>query len=193
MKHATTMLALLCNFLVFTTGCNQSANDNQSIDDTYEELIRMRLDAEERIFSAMALHRETSQTVHKRQAELKKYLPANKSVPETIKLFQKGIEIPSELDVAYSCWLTLFPDVMLLEQIEDRINEIKTTRLLEEMEIAIKTIDNQRKLGTLNNIDRSKIDPLFARLISSRSLDEIFDTAKYETKAIERMKKDLAR
>jgi hypothetical protein len=186
MKHTAIIFALLCIILV-VAGCKQSD------DDIYEELIHLRFEAEKEVLGLMELYREVSEKARRGQAELRRYLGDN-SHPETIRLFQRGTDIPLELSVAYSRWLTLLPTLLLLEQITDRVEAIKNSRLLEEMDVAILTIENGKKLGRVEKIDRHRIDQLdqlFSRLLNERSLNDMLDTAEQEKRAIARLKSQL--
>ena len=179
MKHtitALTFFALMCGIFFVVLGCSKYEGN------TYWDLLDKRFRAQEVVLGAMRTHRETSLEVQKGKAQLKEYLKDRKGF-ETIESFEKG-EVDPELDIAYSLWLTLRPDMVLLEQIETRLNEIRASRLLEDLEVAIKTMENNEKLGTLGIIDRKKIDESFAKLIKRRSIDDILDSSEFEEKAV---------
>ncbi|MCL2348830.1 MAG: hypothetical protein FWC50_11305 [Planctomycetaceae bacterium] len=163
------------------------------LDVAYEQLLRKRLAAQEKIEEAMKLYRTTSEEVYKQQEKLQRYLK-DKSVPETIELFTKSKrnEIPPDLLNAHSCWQTLLPDKTLLLKIDAWIDSQQSAGHLEEMDVKIKDIDNYRKLGKiLDQADQREVDRLLAVPLGDWNPTNDANNALYEQSAIEKIKTEL--
>jgi len=164
-------------------------------DTYYEQILRKRLDFEEKIFEAMNLYRSTSQKVYQQRAQLKQYL-GDKPVSESIELFRKGklSEIPSDLRVAYSCWQTLLPDETQRLRFAVWIEKQQSIGILEEFDIQIKNFENRREMEEiLNEEELAEIDRLLVQI--AQQGNELYnpgDKALLEEEAIEIIKTELA-
>jgi len=160
----------------------------------YEQLLRKRLEFQEKIFEAMELYRMTSQRVHAERTILRQHL-GDTPVAEAIELFSRGRpnEIPVNLRIAYSCWRTLMPDETQRLQIAMWIDRQQFSGILEQLDIQIREIENRRQLGRiLNQEELAEIDRLLAQQVIGWETVDIGDRALLEEEAIERLKNELA-
>ena len=190
--------ALLVLLFMVAIGCGKSpsggiaVSGTHDLDTLYEQLLRKRLNAQEKVFEAMELYRTNSQNVRRQRALLQNYLEG-KSVSDAIELFSKGqiSEIPADLRVAYSSWRTLLPDETQRLRIVAWIDQQQFSGLLEEMDVNIKIIENGRQFGRLDENDRSEIDRLLAMSIGDIDSAGTSNVAFYEQEAIEKLKREL--
>ena len=157
-------------------------------DTHYEQLLSKRLEFQEKISEAMRLYRTTSHKIHEQRTRLKQYL-GDKPVSETIELFKKGSEIPSDLRIAYSCWQTLLPDETLRLQLVAWIDKQQVSGILEEFDIQIKEVESRQHLDKL--LDReelAKIDRLLAQRVVGWDIRESVELALFEEEAVEKLK-----
>ena len=212
-NHTIIPACVLCCLLFFVvTGCDQPGHvtppetsessepqplqpppETDDLDKVIEQLLRKRLDAQEKIEEAMKLCRATGDEVEKQREELRKNL-GDKPVAETVELFSKSkrSEIPPDLLPAYSCWQTLLPDETLRLKIIAWIDLQQTRGLLEEMDIKIKVLDNYRKLSLiLDQTDLREVDRLLAVSLSDWNSTDDANNAIYEQEAINQLKTEL--
>ncbi|MCL2303982.1 MAG: hypothetical protein FWC43_01410 [Planctomycetaceae bacterium] len=149
----------------------------------YEQLLRKRLEFQEKIFEAMELYGTTSQEVHGQRTRLRELL-GDKPVSEAIELFSKG-KVPPDMRIAYSCWRTLIPDETQRLQIAMWIDKQQLSGILEQLDIQIKEFENRRRLGKiLNQEELAEIDLLLAQQVVGWETVEISDKALLEEEAI---------
>ena len=158
----------------------------------YEELVRARYNVQVKIEKAKNLYSTQRRNVHEQRTRLMEHL-GDKSIPETIDLFREAKAknnkgIPSDLDIAYSYWLTLLPDESHLEQITEELDTLMASRLLEEWDVGIKEFENKRASGNLVETDRSRIDRLLVRLKGASDPIDNAKAALYEDDAIKKQK-----
>ena len=203
---------LLCLLLIVVIGCDRpddvapSVPPEQTItpptppppqddpDAHFEQLLRKRLEFQEKIFEAMELYRSTSQRVHEQRTLLKQYL-GDKPVAEAIEQFSRGRpnEISSDLRIAYSCWRTLLPDETQRLQITMWIDKQQISGILEQLDIQAREIENRRQLGRiLNQEELAEIDRLLAQQVVGWETVDVSDRALLEEEAIEKLKNELA-
>jgi len=160
----------------------------------FEQLLRKRLEFQEKIFEAMELYRSTSQRVYEQRTLLKQYL-GDKPVAEAIEQFSKGKpnEISPDLRIAYSCWRTLLPDETQRLQIALWIDKQQISGILEQLDIQARETENRRQLGRiLNQEELAEIDRLLAQQVVGWETVDVGDRALLEEEAIERLKNELA-
>ena len=203
---------LLCLLLIAVIGCDRpdegaiteapapmqqapvSVPQTDDRDTHYDQLLRKRLEFQEKIFEAMELYRMTSQRVHEQRTLLRQYL-GDKPVTEAIELFSRGnpSEIPQELRIAHSCWRTLLPDETQRLQITVWIDRQQVSGILEQLDIQIREIENRQQLGRiLDQEELAEIDRLLAQQVVGWETVAISDRALLEAEAIEKLKTELA-
>ena len=159
----------------------------------YDQLLRRRLEFQERIFEALDLYRVTSLRVHESRGQFRQML-GDKPVSEAIELFSQGrpSDIPQNLRAAYSRWQTLLPDETQRLQIALWIDRQQLSGILEQLDIQIREIENRRQLGRiLNQEELAEIDRLLAQQVTGWETVEIADRALLEEQAIERLRVEL--
>ena len=171
----------------------QENNTDPPVDEReayYEQLLRKRLEFQEKIFEAMELYGTTSQKVHGQRTRLRELL-GDKPVSEAIELFQKG-EVPPDLRTAHSLWRILMPDETHRLQIAVWIDKQQLSGILEQLDIQIKEFENRRQLGRiLNPEELAEIDRLLAQQVVGWEAVEISDRALLEEEAIQQLKIEL--
>ena len=162
--------------------------------DTYsEQLLRKRLEVQEKIYEAMELYRATYEKVHEQQTLLRQYL-GKQPDSETIELFSKGQirDIPQDLRTAYSCWRTQIPLRTRLTIISKWLNDRQIAGELESLDYAIMDVENRQQLGRFYSQEElDKIDQLLAQQVVGFEAVEIANTALLEEEAIQQMVSEL--
>ena len=157
----------------------------------YEQLVRKRMEFQEKIFEAMDAYRSTSQKVHEQNAKLKQYLGGNPAT-QTIELFiskkNRPSEVPPDLRIAFSCWQTLLPDEKQRLQIASWVEKLQVSGILETLDTQIKEIENRRQLGKfLDKKELAEIDRLIAQQVVDWKTEPVSD-AVLEAEAIKSLK-----
>jgi len=198
--YCNSLCILFCFLLVVVVGCDiiNPATETPDPDaHLYEELVRERLTLQEKIKKGIDSYRLTRQKVEEQRVKLLEYLEDHsaEAVNEIIDLFcdakANNKDVPADLYIAYSCWLTLLPDASHLEQITVEINRLRTSRLLEDWEAGIKDFENKRRSGMQDRIDRNGGDRLLVRLRETPDPNDTSKAVLYEDAAIKKLKIDL--
>jgi len=160
----------------------------------YEQLLRKRLEFEEKVFEAMNVYRVISQKVHAERAQLRKLL-GDTPVSEAIELFRKGVfsEIPSHLHAAFSCWQTLLPDETQRLHVAMWIDRQQASGILEQLDNQIREIEHRRQWERISDQEElAEIDRLLAQQVTVLPETVTSDRALLEEEAIEKQKIELA-
>ena len=194
---------LFCLLLVAAVGCGRSKVPEQGAPtettqaDTpemyYEQLLRKRLELQEKIYAAMDLYRETDEKVHEQQVLLRQYL-GQQPDKETIELFSKGQvrDIPQNLRAAYSCWRTQIPLRTRLAVLAKWLDDRQVAGELESLDYAIMDVENRQHLGRFYSPEElNEIDRLLAQQVVGFETVEVANTAILEEEAIQQMINEL--
>lgn len=195
-------MCLLCLLLIAVIGCEQIGKvadlktDKSDTGNQLLQLLRQRLELQEKVFEAMDSYRTTTKSVREQRAKFQEYL-GNKPELEAIELFSKSklSEIPSDLRTAYSCWQTLLPDKMQQLQIDKWLEKRLTSGILEELDVRIKEIENLRQLGKfLDQDELTEIDKLLAtaRLVVEEKYSDATDRAMLAEEAIKELMNEVS-
>jgi len=194
---------LFCLLLVAAVGCGagkvpeQGAPTETTQADSpemyYEQLLRKRLELQEKIYAAMDLYRETDDKVHEQQVLLRQYL-GQQPDEETIELFSKGQvrDIPQNLRAAYSCWRTQIPLRTRLAVLAKWLDDRQVAGELESLDYAIMDVENRQHLGRFYSPEElNEIDRLLAQQVVGFETVEVANTAILEEEAIQQMINEL--
>ena len=200
--HAIITCFLFCLLFASVIGCEQISGIINLKEDKHDtgkqllQLLRQRLELQEKIFEAMDSYRKTTQKLREQRTQFQQYL-GRKSELDAIELFSKSklSDIPPDLRAAYSCWQTLLPDKMQQLQIDRWLEKRLTSGILEELDIRIKEIENLRQLGRfLDQDELTEIDKLLAtaKQVVEEKYTDAADRAMLSEEAINELKKEVA-
>jgi len=161
-----------------------------SVNTHYEQLLRDRLEIQEKIFAAMDLYREAAQKVREQEIELMRLL-GDKPAGEAIDLFIAAVnirEIPMNLRQAYSLWLGIMPDETQQLFIDNWIITLLESGIFEEQDRNIRNLENRRQLGeivTAEDLTRHDMIRARTRKVLEENLLEDAKNALLEDEVIE--------